>query len=309
MTIVGRRDPEPCLAQAKFIRKDLSLMKNAKDLVNEIDSGKAFDSIVFSNGITAPQERQVTEEGLEIDLAVSFLSRLAFMKKLFDNAKFGSKRMDMKVKPRIFILGYPGKNYECELDDFNSNKNYSPIAAHMRTVVGNEALVEYVSLRFDRSINVFGVNPGIIKTGIRENLLGKTKESYISWGVEAAIGLVAQSADQYAENILIHLLVSPAYESGKCNTLFESNGSELKPSTFLSEKVRNRVRIIQEAEDLLEKAAKALVNKGVVGRFVNKGMKAVDRLAEKMEREVQELSSDSRSGMGVATVARGGLGL
>lgn len=291
------------------MRKDLSLIKNAKDLVGELDGLKTFDILVLSNGITAPQEKQVTEEGLEVDMAVSYLSRLALIKKLQENGKFGSKRGDSSVKPRIFILGYPGKDVSCDLDDFNSNKNYSPITAHARTIVGNEALVEFTS-RSNRNINVFGVNPGLIKTGLRENLLGKTESSYLAWGVESTLGLLAQSADQYAENYLVHFLLSPAYETGKCNTLFASDGSELIPSPSLTLKVR--VRLLQESDELIEKAAKALVNKGAIGKLMDKGMKAVGKMSEKIEREIAEVASDvgnAKSSMGVTAAAKGGLGL
>jgi hypothetical protein len=281
-------------------------MKNAKDLVGDLDGLKSFDIIVFSSGIIAHQEKQVTEEGIELDLAVSFLSRLAFIKKLFESGKFASKRGDSSVKPRVFIIGYPGKDLACDLDDFNSQKNYSPMTAHSRTVAGNEALVEYTS-RLNRNINVFGVNPGLIQTGIRENLIGKTDTSYLAWGIESTLGLLTQSAQQYAENYLVHFLLSPAYENGKCNTLFANDGSELAPSPSLTVKVR--VRLMQESEDLLEKASKALVNKGALGKLMDKGMKAVGKVSEKIEKEFAEVSNDAKTSMGVAAVAKGGLGL
>jgi NAD(P)-dependent dehydrogenase (short-subunit alcohol dehydrogenase family) len=104
VTIVGTRDPDPELHKAKFIRKDLSLMKNAIALVAEVDS-PTLDIIVFTVGVFAGSEREQTEDGIERDLAISYLSRLAFTKKLVETCKFGTKRVDKSTKPRIFVMG------------------------------------------------------------------------------------------------------------------------------------------------------------------------------------------------------------
>ena len=74
MTVVGRRDPDETLKQAKYVKKDLGLMKNAESLANDVDAAK-LDIVVFTNGIICYPERKETAEGLEIDLAVSFRSR------------------------------------------------------------------------------------------------------------------------------------------------------------------------------------------------------------------------------------------
>ena len=56
VTIVGTRDPDPELFKAKFIRKDLSVMKNAIALVSEVDL-PTLDIIVFTVGVFAGPER------------------------------------------------------------------------------------------------------------------------------------------------------------------------------------------------------------------------------------------------------------
>jgi len=171
VTIVGRRDPDTSLAQAKFVRKDLSLLKNAQSLADDVQAS-LLDIIVFTNGIICFPERKETSEGIEMDLAVSYLSRFAFLNKILN--VIGTKRADQSTKPRVFIMGYPGKKVECPVNDFNSEKSYSALPAHMATVVGNECLVEYTSSK-NNSINVFGLNPGLIYTEIRDKYDIKTK--------------------------------------------------------------------------------------------------------------------------------------
>ena len=150
-------------------------------------------------------------------------------------------------------MGYPGKANNVEIEDWNSEKSYSAFPAHMRTVVGNEALIEWSSAK-NPNILVFGLNPGLIVTEIRDNYLGKG--TWFSWFAESLIGLLCKSAESYADNVLVHLMVSPAYESGKNNTLFEADGSELPPNPFL-QKDDNRARVLAASEELLVKAAKA----------------------------------------------------
>lgn len=105
VTVVGRRNPE--LEKAKFVPLDLSLQKNAVTLPDLIDFS-IFDIVVFSNGIIAGSKRIESDEKVEIDLAVSYLSRFAIVEKAMLTSSFASNRSDKSVKPRVFVFGYPG---------------------------------------------------------------------------------------------------------------------------------------------------------------------------------------------------------
>ncbi len=131
VTIVGRRTPDESLKNATFVKKDLSSMQSAQELAKEIDT-KKFDIIVFSNGIIASKTKQLTAEGLEMDLAVSFLSRYAFIKEVLSSGKFAVNRQDKSCKARIFVLGYPGKSVTADMNDLNSEKEYKPWATHSK---------------------------------------------------------------------------------------------------------------------------------------------------------------------------------
>lgn len=249
VTIVGRREPDATLSKATFIKKDLSLMKNSYSLGDDIDL-KRIDIVVFSNGIIAAPKRQETEEKLELDLAVSYLSRLAFSKR-FVPGEFGSERSDKAHKPRIFVIGYPGVANVATLDDFNSEKDYKTFPAHMNTVVGNEALVTYLGQQLP-DVNVYGLNPGLIRTEIRDNYL--TKGSWLSGFVEGLIGLLCKDTESYSENVLIHLLVSQELESMP-GALIDSTSVVLAPNEFLvRDNSVNQARVMKESEALVQKA-------------------------------------------------------
>jgi hypothetical protein len=189
----------------------------------------------------------VSEEGIEMDLAVSFLSRFAFCSKWDES--FGAERADTSKKPRVFVLGYPGKDNSTELEDFNSEKVYKPIPTHLRTVVCNEALVTYLANKFSH-LNVYGLNPGLIHTEIRDNYL--IKGSWLSSFVEGAIKLLCQSAERYSENVLVHALVSAELED-KNKALLDSDGTFLTPNSFL-DKDDNQNRLMKISQELLDRA-------------------------------------------------------
>ena len=246
VTIVGRRSLDSSLSKAVLVKKDLSLMKNARELADEVDV-TMFDVIVFTNGIISQKTRVETADGIEQDLAVSYLSRLAFLKRAVEIGFPSDKRKDTSRKPRVFIMGYPGKEQSVNLDDFNSEKEYKQWPAHMNTVVGNEALV-YDFGDKNPLVNVYALNPGLIKTDIRTNVLGT---GVLKSFVEGAIGLFCKSAGKYSESVLLQLMVTPDIENTS-KLVFECDGSLLKRNPFLAEE--NQLKVVKASEELLRKA-------------------------------------------------------
>jgi NAD(P)-dependent dehydrogenase (short-subunit alcohol dehydrogenase family) len=113
-TVVGRSEPTDVIAacpsgSVEFISADLSSMKTAQKLARSL-SNRGFNLALFTVGIVQSQSvRKVTSEGLEMDLAVSFLSRFVMTSELLKNGGLHDLRMGTSVtKPRIFIMGFPG---------------------------------------------------------------------------------------------------------------------------------------------------------------------------------------------------------
>ena len=190
VTIVGRRQPEPGspldTAKCTFVQMDLSRMQTARTLADRVDFTQ-LDGVVFTNGIMSTKERQVNPEGVELDLAVSFLSRLAILRTVLE-------RQQLKPTCRLFIMGFPGYANQYPVGDLNSEKSYALWAAHMNTVVANEALVKYLAdykqgaSTATQPIHAFGLNPGLIKTDIRASILGKGWLSYFVEGTRCGDG-------------------------------------------------------------------------------------------------------------------------
>ncbi len=53
---------------------------------------------------------------------------------------------------------------------------------------------------------MYGLNPGLNQTDIREYMLGK---GWLFHVVESMVGLFCKSAEQYAESVLVPLMVAP----------------------------------------------------------------------------------------------------
>jgi NAD(P)-dependent dehydrogenase (short-subunit alcohol dehydrogenase family) len=225
--VVGQTFRDADVRGLEFIKADLSLMREARR-VGEVLPAESLDLVIFTTGIFAAPTRQETAEGLERDMAISYLSRLVLLREIAP--RLGKDRPAPRMKPRLFVMGYPGTGQAGTLDDLNAEKSYSGMAVHMNTVAGNEMLVLDAAKRYPNA-SVFGLNPGLIKTHIRDNFLGAG--SVKSRLIEAMIGLLTPSAETYAER-LAPLLVSPDLE-GHSGALFDRKGFAILPSPKLTD--------------------------------------------------------------------------
>jgi NAD(P)-dependent dehydrogenase (short-subunit alcohol dehydrogenase family) len=213
VAVVGQTFRDADVPGIEFIKADLSLMREAQR-VGEALPAETLDLIIFTTGIMAGPKRQETAEGIERDMAISYLSRLVILREIAPH--LGKDRPATRMKPRVFIMGFPGVGQTGKLDDLNAEKSYGRWAAHMNTVAGNEMLVLDAVKRYPNASS-FGLNPGIIKSNIRSNLFNGDTLLYrfIDW----MTGVMAASAETYAEQ-LTPLLVSPDLE-GHSGAMFD----------------------------------------------------------------------------------------
>jgi NAD(P)-dependent dehydrogenase (short-subunit alcohol dehydrogenase family) len=241
VTVVGRTFRDEGVARITFARGDLGSMKESQRIGEALPSD--LDLVVLTTGIFASPKREVTGEGLERDMAVSYLSRLALLRKL-------APRLRTTGTPtRVFVMGFPGTGELGELGDLNSERAYASMKVHMSTVAGNEALVHDAAKRYPHA-RFYGLNPGLIKTTIRANVLGGTATLRFRL-VEAVIGLFTMSAETYGERT-VPLLFAPELEtrSGAC---FNQKGIAILPSPGMTPE--HVAALIAESEALIARAA------------------------------------------------------
>jgi NAD(P)-dependent dehydrogenase (short-subunit alcohol dehydrogenase family) len=175
VVVVGRTFRDQGTRGIEFRSADLSLLREASRVGKELPA-ETLDLVVMTTGIMAAPKRQETAEGIERDMAVSYLSRLVIVRELASRLK---KRESNGIRPRVFIMGFPGKGNAGSAADLNAEKSYSAMAVHMNTVAGNEMLVLESTKRYPE-VDFFGLNPGLVPTSIRGNLLGEAARSTAS---------------------------------------------------------------------------------------------------------------------------------
>jgi NAD(P)-dependent dehydrogenase (short-subunit alcohol dehydrogenase family) len=225
--VVGQNFRDADMAGIAFIKADLSLIREAQRVAHLLPA-EELDLAIFTTGIMAGPRREVTGENIERDMAISYLSRLVIVREI--GPRLGVRRPAARMKPRVFIMGFPGKGQAGTLDDLNTEKSYGRWAAHMNTVAGNEALVLDGAKRYPNA-SFFGLNPGFIKSNIRSNLFGG--ETLLYRFIEWMTGLMASSAESYAER-LTPLLVSADLEAHS-GAMFDRTGQAILPSPKLAD--------------------------------------------------------------------------
>lgn len=246
--VVGQTFRDAGVARIEFLPADLSLMREAEQVAALLPAETA-DLVLFTAGIFAAPQRQETAEGIERDLAVSYLNRLVILRRIAP--RLGRARTAGRPRPRVFNMAFPGSGQIGDPADLNAERAYRALPAHMNTVAGNEILVLDGARRYPQ-LGLFGLNPGLIKTNIRDNFLGK--DSLKSRLLETLVGLLAPTAEAYAERIA-PLLFAPELERHS-GALFDRKGNAILPSPGLSD--AHMRAFVAAAESLAGRAGVAL---------------------------------------------------
>lgn len=237
--VVGQTFRDAGTPRLTFIQADLSLMREAQRVAEALPA-ETLDLVIFTTGIFAAPQRQETAEGIERDLAVSYLNRLVILRAIAP--RLGAKRPSARMKPRVFLMGYPGSGQIGTPDDLNAEQSYKAMPAHMNTVAGNEMLVLEAAKRYPHA-TFFGLNPGLIKTNIRDNFFGK--DTLKSRVMETLIGWLTPTADAYAKRITPLLL---AHELERhSGAMFNNKGRAILPSDGLTEPYIRKFMAASEA--------------------------------------------------------------
>ncbi|GIJ43451.1 hypothetical protein Val02_03370 [Virgisporangium aliadipatigenens] len=224
--VVGRTFRDAGVPGIEFLRADLELLREAARVGTALPA-ETLDQVIFTSGIMAAPVREETAEGLERDLAVSYLSRFVILRGVAD--RLGTGRPAGSPRPRAFVMGFPGGGQAGDPADLNAERSYKAMAVHLNTVAANEALVLDAVRRYPH-VDAFGLNPGWVKTGIRGNLLGDGSLKHRL--LEAAISPLSISAGTYARRVA-PLLVSPDL-TGRSGAMFDNRGRAILASPGLT---------------------------------------------------------------------------
>jgi hypothetical protein len=240
VTVVGRTFRDTSSERLSFVKADLASMREADRLGREL-AVESDEVVLFTLGTFAAKTREETGEGLEMDMAVSYLSRFAALRGIAP--RLGTARPHGSPRPRVFVMAAPGSGAAGDPDDLNAEKGYNGMHAHINTVAANEALV----LGGEDTLPgpaYFGLNPGVIKTGIRANYLGDGSVTHRL--AETLIGVLSQSPETYAKRI-VPLLFTPELNQ-RAGTMFNNKAKPIRPSKEMDQE---RVARFASASDAL----------------------------------------------------------
>jgi NAD(P)-dependent dehydrogenase (short-subunit alcohol dehydrogenase family) len=221
VVVVGQTFRDCNVPGIEFIKADLSLMREAQRVAAQLPA-EDLDLLIFTTGIMAGPKREETAEGIERDVAISYLNRFVMQREIAP--RLGKNRPAGAMKSRVFNVGFPGTGQVGQVDDLNSEKKYGRWTAHSNTVAGNEVLVLDAAKRHPHA-SFFGLNPGFVKTNIRRNLFGSNLLLRVT---EWATGFMTISPETYVER-LAPLLVSPDLE-GHSGAMFNNKAEAILPS-------------------------------------------------------------------------------
>lgn len=229
-----------------FHECDVSTLKGAWELGNRLQ-GRDFDTVVFCVGMANPPKLQRNSENVEISLAVSYLSRFILLQHFSNAEKFP------KLK-RVFVYGgYLGANNSMSnVADINfetEGNAYNPITANLNIAVLNECLVYETKRRFAH-LDVYGMNPGLLATGIRDAYHGGNS-NWISWALERAIKAFNPSPKEYVERTVLPLLLLQAPPPPSPIT-FSQSGTPLEPMGWASLQA-NRIKAWEASQEFVNK--------------------------------------------------------
>ncbi len=224
VTVVGRTFRDEGTPRLSFLPADLETVEGARRAADALPA-EDLDLLVLTTGILSAPRREVTADGLERDLAVSYVSRFVLLRAVGD--RLGRSR---PAAPRVFVMGFPGTGELGDPDDLNAERAYRQMAAHLNTVAANEALVLDAAARFPR-LSIFGLNPGLVSTDIRANALGGTT----SWRfaiVESLLKLFTPTPRRYAERV-VPALLAPELD-GQTGFHLNKKGQPIEPSAGMT---------------------------------------------------------------------------
>lgn len=152
-----------------FLPADLSLMRDAARLAIEVGNlAPSLHFLVHSAGIVRGR-RMLTDEGIESNFAVNYLSRFLLTSHLLPQLKAGSRPGD---KSRIVIVGGAAQGGRIYFDDVNLTRNFMTLRAVLQFCQANDMFTVELARRLGTAngqnrVNITCFKVGVVKTSIR----------------------------------------------------------------------------------------------------------------------------------------------
>jgi NAD(P)-dependent dehydrogenase (short-subunit alcohol dehydrogenase family) len=241
-------------ADVQFLQADLSLVREANRLADEIASRwPALHHLVHSAGVVRGR-RELTAEGVESNFAINYLSRFALTMRLLPLLEAAGRPGEVA---RIVIVSGAAQHGTIHFDDVNLTENFTTLRAVWQFCGANDVFTVELARRLaeddgDPHVTITSLKLGVVKTNIRREF-----PRWMQWLVPLVFDpLLAQTPQEAAESAL-RLVLAEDLE-GATGVLF-SKIKKLK-QVMPTARVRNPEegrRLWELSERLMAKAAEA----------------------------------------------------
>lgn len=192
-----------------FVQADLSLVKEADRLADEVIRGcTTLSCLVHSAGIVRGR-RELTAEGIESNFAVNYVSRFALSQRLLPLLTASGRPSH---RSRILVISGAAQHGTFDFDDVNMASRFSTVRAILQCCRANDAftveLADRLASAGETRVTVNCLKVGVVKTNIRRQ--------FPAW-MKLVVPLImdplfARSAQEVAADAL-RLLLGPEFET------------------------------------------------------------------------------------------------
>lgn len=151
---------------------DLSSISSIKNVVEEIKKDYQYLDILINNAGVVMQKRTLTEDGLEYQFAVNYLSQFLLINLLFDLLFKSLSARIINVSSQTYISA------DIDFNDLQSEKRYHPTGVYSNTKMMVIWLTYYLAERLKNSnITINCLHPGVIATNLLKDYRGIPRTS------------------------------------------------------------------------------------------------------------------------------------
>jgi NAD(P)-dependent dehydrogenase (short-subunit alcohol dehydrogenase family) len=229
----------PLPGSMRAIVSDFSSMRSVRTAVDDLaDITPSIDVLVHAVGVflTRPEH---TPEGIERDLAVSYLSRYVFLEHAHHRGLLGPRTRLVNIAaaaPRL------PKRARTEFDDLDAVSGRSGFASHSQAQTANDLLTAQAGSRY--GIAALGYGPGNTDTAILRELPWTTRALFFPFTRNK------RTPDQVAEHLL-ELLEDQQWSAASAG--FAGRRGRFTPDPFVTDITRQR-DLLAASRALVERA-------------------------------------------------------
>lgn len=140
-----------------FLQADLSLVHEIRRAAEQIrQTFDRLDGLVHGAGGVFPQQRTLTDEGLELVFAIQYLARYVLTNELLD-------LLHAAPVPKVVSIAGGGGSKGVDFDNLEGEKNYSAFGSVTRAGATNDLLTLEQIARY-HNVTFYNYGPGIVRT-------------------------------------------------------------------------------------------------------------------------------------------------